>query len=70
MRKVYLVLIGFAGFFFCISISCNNGKKPAPGEGETLARTHCVTCHAFPEPSLLDKKTWDEGVLPKMAELM
>ena len=36
-------------------------------EGATLARTYCGACHAFPEPRLLDKKTWVDGVLPQMA---
>jgi hypothetical protein len=35
--------------------------------GEKLARTYCGSCHAFPEPRLLDKRTWVEGVLPQMA---
>ena len=37
------------------------------GQGEKLARTDCAACHAFPDPSLLDKKTWQDGVLPQMA---
>lgn len=36
-------------------------------DGEQLARTYCAACHAFPEPQLLDKKTWASGVLPQMA---
>lgn len=28
------------------------------GEGERLARIHCAGCHAFPEPSLLPKRSW------------
>ena len=35
--------------------------------GAQLARANCSVCHAFPEPALLDKKTWQEGVLPQMA---
>jgi hypothetical protein len=34
---------------------------------EQLARTYCASCHAFPDPSLLDKKTWENSVLPRMA---
>lgn len=34
---------------------------------ESLANRHCSTCHAFPDPSLLDKKTWQSGVFPEMA---
>ena len=36
--------------------------------GERLAHTYCAACHAFPEPGLLDKKTWRTGVLPQMIE--
>jgi hypothetical protein len=44
--------------------SCNGPHK---SEGEKLARNYCAACHAFPEPRLLDKKTWQSGVLPQMA---
>lgn len=36
-------------------------------KGERLAKLYCGSCHLFPDPSLLDKKTWDNGVLPQMA---
>ncbi|ADB39049.1 FG-GAP repeat domain-containing protein [Spirosoma linguale] len=39
---------------------------PAP-TGQQLARQYCGNCHLFPEPELLDKKTWVTGVLPTMA---
>ena len=35
--------------------------------GEALARIYCSACHLFPEPALLDKKTWINGTLRKMA---
>lgn len=35
--------------------------------GAQLAARYCVLCHLFPEPSLLDKRTWVEKVLPNMA---
>jgi len=35
--------------------------------GEQLAQTYCAVCHAFPAPALLDKKSWQNGVLPQMA---
>ena len=28
-------------------------------EGERLARIHCATCHSFPEPDLLPKRSWN-----------
>ena len=48
--------------------SCGRNKKPTftPGTGEGLAKAYCGTCHLFPEPSLLDKVTWKERVLPDM----
>jgi hypothetical protein len=39
-----------------------------PATGEQLARTYCASCHLFPDPRLLDKKTWEAGVLPQMAQ--
>lgn len=44
--------------------SCNRLVRP---NGEQLARTYCAACHVFPEPNLLDKTTWQTGVLPAMA---
>ena len=38
-------------------------------EGDELSHVYCASCHLFPEPSLLNKKTWSD-VLPKIAELM
>lgn len=38
--------------------SIENGKK--------LATQYCQTCHLLPDPSLLDSKSWEKGVLPQM----
>jgi hypothetical protein len=35
-----------------------------------LAHVYCQACHLFPEPNLLDKKTWRNGALRKMAPLL
>jgi len=43
----------------CGHVSQSNGEK--------LARVDCAACHMFPNPDLLDKKTWVSGVLPQMA---
>lgn len=34
--------------------------------GKQLAQKYCSSCHLFPDPSLLDKKTWVDKVLPNM----
>ena len=44
--------------------SCRSRYKT---RGEELAHSYCAACHVFPEPSLIDKKTWQLGVLPQMA---
>lgn len=41
-------------------------NSPAP-TGKQLAQRYCGNCHLFPEPALLDKKTWVTSVLPNMA---
>src|SRR5690606_17079378 len=33
---------------------------------ERIARMYCGYCHAFPDPSLLDRATWNQSVLPLM----
>ncbi|MBO9615991.1 MAG: VCBS repeat-containing protein [Dyadobacter sp.] len=35
-------------------------------QGRKLAMDYCQRCHLFPDPSLLDKKTWVTSVLPNM----
>lgn len=39
-------------------------------EGETLARQYCVSCHQFASPDLLDKNTWNQFVLVRMASFL
>jgi hypothetical protein len=70
MKKTIAVSsIMFFVFSYAI-LSCNGGKSNALKEGEELARVQCASCHAFPDPSLLDKTTWSENVLPLMGEFM
>jgi hypothetical protein len=35
-------------------------------KGEQLAKIYCVSCHVLPDPSLLDSRSWEKGVLPQM----
>lgn len=35
-------------------------------QGEDLAAVYCQSCHALPDPALLDVKSWEKGVLPEM----
>jgi len=71
--------IGSLSFFILTStllfISCNNIQKNKSHQqtssasikvGKKLAQTYCGSCHQLPEPSLLDSKSWNDGVLPEM----
>jgi hypothetical protein len=39
-------------------------------QAEQLARNRCAACHPFPDPNLLDRKTWEEHTLPWMKIFM
>jgi len=58
-------LTGVIALSWSYLTSCD--RSPKPRGGDQLAHTYCAACHIFPEPYLLDKKTWLEGVLPQMA---
>ena len=49
--------------FVIMIAGCENQSQ----KEERMARQYCSVCHAFPDPSLLDKETWKKNVLPEMA---
>ena len=51
-------------------LACNNDmdRINRVKRGSELAQQYCASCHAFPEPRLLDKTTWEKDVLPAMGE--
>jgi len=62
-------------------ISCNKKTEKRPIirstedeeivlTGEELAKGYCASCHIYPDPKLLDKKTWKYGALPQMGYRM
>ncbi|EPR65557.1 FG-GAP repeat domain-containing protein [Cyclobacterium qasimii] len=66
--------------FFCLllNFSCNgSGEKKVIQKlesenaisGKELSENHCQSCHLYPDPSELDKKTWERSVLPLMGRL-
>ncbi len=56
--------------FSCNDFKKNHSHKNVPDrniiKGKRLAATYCQSCHMLPEPSLLDTKNWENGVLPAM----
>jgi FG-GAP-like repeat len=59
--NVGLVLV--IGISISVLYSCLSERQ----QDERLARQYCASCHLFPEPDLLAKKTWEHDVLPQMA---
>ena len=74
--SVQLFLFFFISFFYILVLSsCENYNRNSTHsevslssikKGEALAKNYCQSCHMFPEPSLLDTKSWEKGVLPQM----
>src|SRR3954467_15125720 len=62
-----LSTISFVG---CNNIPRNNSHREISNsdirEGKELAATYCQSCHALPNPNMLDAKTWENSVLPAM----
>src|SRR3954471_5415736 len=71
-----IVLLILNVVFIALIPACNNidhsvqTKQNKISNGKRLATLYCQSCHQFPEPSLLDKKSWEKGVLPHMAPLL
>src|ERR1700743_1793661 len=61
---------------FCVTVfslnSCRESAQPNTAEqdmaeGKVLAAKYCVSCHQLPDPALIDRESWVNGVLPAMA---
>ncbi len=39
-------------------------------DGEALAKVYCSSCHLYPEPTLLDRKSWENYILPRMGYML
>jgi hypothetical protein len=50
-----------------LSLLLFNCQQTQEEKEEAIAKKTCGSCHKFPDPNLLDKKTWETGVLPEMA---
>jgi hypothetical protein len=70
MKYFIPLLLISIGIYAC-STGTNPSEKQAPKptnkSGKDLADIYCASCHLKPEPELLDKATWEKGILPEMA---
>ncbi|MDP9046509.1 MAG: VCBS repeat-containing protein [Bacteroidota bacterium] len=71
-KKIFLFIALTATISIALLNSCHNSnpqlQQTAFEEGRSLALKYCVSCHRFPEPSLIDRESWVMKVLPAMGK--
>jgi hypothetical protein len=69
-KSGFIRIVFFLIFCSCKNVHRNNSHKNVSEEsikkGEQLSKMFCQSCHMLPDPSLLDSKSWEKGVLPEM----
>jgi len=67
---LFLLVCSYLIFISCKNDYRNSTHKDIPissiEKGKVLAVKYCQSCHLLPDPSLLDTKSWEKGVLPSM----
>jgi len=72
-RKICILIVFAFITSVAVFVSCNNTSAPPTVEsqianGKLLTQKHCVSCHMLPDPALIDRKSWINGVLPAMGK--
>ena len=66
----FLPLLFILFIYSCKNYHRNTTHQNIPNssikKGEALAKIYCQSCHMLPDPSLVDSKSWEKGVLPQM----
>lgn len=73
MKKGIIVCIIVVVVCMIQFLSCNNKRSYTSRniqEGYELSQKYCTSCHVYPDPTLLNKITWAQHVLPKMGALL
>ena len=75
LKRYFPFFLFLIVFTYCFSAfnSCNtNNSPPTPesqiADGKMLSQKFCGNCHMLPDPALIDKKSWVNGVLPAMGK--
>jgi len=69
---VLLIILGFTALV--LVLNCCTGETTPPtveeqvADGKLLAQKYCVSCHMLPNPALIDRASWVNGVLPAMGK--
>lgn len=72
-RRFVLLAICLSVAGTSVYFGCSNKPKPRTvqddiADGKLLAAKYCQSCHQLPEPALIDKISWENGVLPAMGK--
>lgn len=71
MRLTHLLslftIILAVSLWSCLSTS---EKEADAHPGLALSKTYCVSCHQYAGPEMLDRKTWNDHMLPRMGYFM
>ncbi len=76
IARCLMVLVSIHFIFACESKVTSTKQEQdvkiaaESASAEELAKQYCQSCHQFPEPSLLDKNSWNNVVLPRMGYFM
>src|ERR1700753_3715484 len=66
----FCLFLFFLSFVSCGRRAYDSAGRPiadsAMRSGKALAARYCGSCHQLPDPSLLNKASWEKGVLPEM----
>ena len=75
--KYWTFVVVLMGSFFAFVAACKQeNRQPAKegaallAEGERLSKIRCGTCHAYPDPALLPRATWEQYILPRMGYML
>lgn len=75
--KNYLSLLSIFALVICL-VACNSANQDFEESGNLsqeeidleLSQRYCSMCHQYPGPELLDKKSWENHVLPRMGYML
>lgn len=60
-----ITFLSFLAIYACKDASVADMKR-----GQELAKIHCISCHDFPDPDLVDQTTWEQYILPRMGYML
>jgi len=70
IKRILIPVFTFVFLISCTDFQKNDSHQQTPNAsiaaGKKLAATYCASCHQLPDPSMLNARSWEHGVLPQM----